>query len=462
MQEHNQLVRQIENAKQARKGSIIKKTLARCFVGENIHTTSSRRDILRDSIRRSITIHNEFHNKQIKSNTRVLRKAAAGACRSIYGVILLSTLPVFGVTIIALTISWNTVPIELFDGMTDILRMLTYSFQACFTLVAFFVWDANNFFAFTDVAACLLLVPLSNWYLHNKYQNNGVLQPPDITLSCLLTAYLTARVWAMVIKPRHCSWRSSANCAGSYRKIISTLDRLEILWITRSSNLVAEIVPELDKIYNELVKCWGYSYAREVCRISVYLTDKDKCQVSFLQKDLEDTALFHHGCIHLTGRRPNLQELIQNYTLELVCTRRNSYSLLAFCGSPQLAMEIHQAKISNEMITSITGNKNHQMEFISESFGGISHDQKKRKVTATNVGIHSDDDGDGDAISSLGFADTTMSRGEEESLVQSAPLTKIPSDAVDKTTMMNAREDTVYSVSRQEEYVCAVAGHYFL
>jgi len=89
---------------------------------------------------------------------------------------------------------------------------------------------------------------------------------------------------------------------------------------------VAELVPELDKIYNGLLRYWGYNYAGEVCRISVYLTDKDKCQVDLLRKDLKDTALFRHGCIHLTDRRPNLQELIQDYADETRNMKPEEYS----------------------------------------------------------------------------------------------------------------------------------------
>ena len=50
----------------------------------------------------------------------------------------------------------------------------------------------------------------------------------------------------------------------------------------------------------------------------------------------------------------------------------SSYSLLAFCGSPQLAREIQYHKISNDMVTAITGHKKHQMELVSESYGGQS------------------------------------------------------------------------------------------
>ncbi|KAL3939665.1 MAG: hypothetical protein SGBAC_005642, partial [Bacillariaceae sp.] len=54
-----------------------------------------------------------------------------------------------------------------------------------------------------------------------------------------------------------------------------------------------------------------------------------------------------------------------------------AYSLLAFCGCPKLSADIHHAKRSNDMITAITGHKKHQMEFVSESYGGPPSKSKK-------------------------------------------------------------------------------------
>lgn len=404
------------------------KAMASCILGEEVQATS-RRDSTKEIIRESLTRHQEFNNRKIKANMKDLRKAAFRASRSIYGVILLSTLPVFGISVIALTISWNTVPIELYGGMTAILQTLTYVFQSCFAMVAFFVWDANSFFAYTDVAACALLVPIGNWYLHNKYENNGVLQPPDISLSCLLTGYMTTRIWAMVVKPRHCSWRSCADGK------ISTLDRLEIVWVTRSSNLVAKILPDVDKLYTKLVQLWGHEFAREVCRISIYLTDRDKHHVHLLRRELQNSTLYKHGCI-LLGR-PNFEEVVQDFTLELICTRRNSYSLLAFCGSPQLASQLHQAKISNEMIASITGNKQHQLEFLSESFGGL----KKAVAEISHNTSHSS-------------LELVASKQGEQGFATQPPFLKRGRSG---ESLMSARVDTVYSGSHQQDEAATLA-----
>ena len=280
-------------------------------------------------------------------------------------------LPVYGVSLVSLAISWNTIPIELYYWMTDLLQALTFVFQACFFAVSFFVWDANSFFAYTDTAVCLI-APFADWYWLQCYESHGVLSATELTLFCLLTGYQTARVWNMTVRPHHSSWR---NCHNSS---VNTLERLQVCWVSRSASLISEILPEIDETWGQLVKLWGYEHAVEVCQISIYVTDPDYHQVSLLQREIEDTHLYQHGCLFVG--RPDFQEIVQNHTLEMICTRRNSYSLFAFCGSPQLASELHQTKISNDMLTSITGNKNHQMEFVSESYGG---QKKSTKSTDT-------------------------------------------------------------------------------
>ena len=374
LDEHNKIVRRVETAKEVSKGSIAKKTAMSCFQGDEFRT-EARRDVVRESMRNSVTKYDELNKRQVKVSARDLHRAAFRATRSIYGVIPLAMLPVFGVSLLALSISWNTIPINLYYWMVDVIQALTVVFQACFVVVAFFVWDANGFFAYLDAAICFI-TPFADWYWIQRYKLHGVLNATELTLFCLLTGYQTARVWTMTVRPRHCSWMNS------YNSHVNALERLQVHWVTRSASLVSEILPEIEDTWGQLVDLWGYEFAAQVCRISIYVTDPDHQQVALLKHEIQDTHLYRHGCL-FTGR-PDLKELVQDHTLEMICTRRNSYSLLAFCGSPQLASELHQTKISNDMLTSITGNKNHQMEFVSESYGG-----QKKRVAKTDSRVSS-------------------------------------------------------------------------
>jgi hypothetical protein len=279
-------------------------------------------------------------------------------------------MPVLGVSLIALTISWNTIDIELYGGMVEALMVLTAVFQLSFAVVACCVWDASQFAAFIDAAVCLIM-PFADWYWFGHYERNGVLSPVDITTYSLLMGYLTARTWSMTVKPRHRSWRADG-CSG-----LTTLERLEMVWVSRSASLVSEILPEINTIWDELVSQWGEENAQAVCRISIFVTDKDQRAVALLKQELLHHSLGQGRCDCIHFERPDFNEIIENHTLDMITTRRNSYSVLAFCGSPTLAGELHHLKINNDMVAAVTGNKRHQMEFVSESYGGSKGSKKK-------------------------------------------------------------------------------------
>ena len=100
------------------------------------------------------------------------------------------------------------------------------------------------------------------------------------------------------------------------------------------------------------------------------MTDKDKDACRLLAQQFEKSTIFKLGALHF--RRLDISRTIQDLKLDLVCHRRSLYLLLAFCGFPKLAREVHRKKILNDIIMAITGNKKHQMQLVSESYGGPS------------------------------------------------------------------------------------------
>jgi hypothetical protein len=310
-----------------------------------------------------------------------MKSAAFNATRSIHGVVLLSILAVVGVSLIALTISWNSIDMDLYDGMAAILKAFTVFFDVCFGIVAIFIWDANTLFAYVDLVVCIIAL-FSDVYWFHCYDVRGRLQPTEITLYCLLAGYMTARVWGMAVKPRHRSWKEKSRCNNLG---VSVLERLEIIWMARSASLVSKLMPEFNAIYEDLALAWGEENARSVCRFSVYVTDKDSQACSHLKRQFADSRLYRDGCIRFC--RPDLEQCIEHHTLELICTRRHSYTCLAFCGSPKLGNDLHRFKISNDVMTAITGNKRHQMEFVSESFGGVKVDKQPKNIPTTENAV---------------------------------------------------------------------------
>jgi hypothetical protein len=388
LERHQRKIRLIEKAEEPRKASLAKKVAASCRARstQDDRPSKNKRDSVVQSIRNRIAIHDSVREMEgsdrqlVRLSMQAMRSAASRASRSIYGVVLLAIMPVLGISLIALTISWNTIDIELYVGMVEALMVLTAVFQFSFAVVACCVWDASQFAAFIDITVCLIM-PFADWYWFGHYERNGVLSPSDITAYSLLMGYLTARAWSMTVKPRHRPWRADG-CSG-----ITTLERLEMVWVTRSASLVSEILPEINTVWDELVAQWGEENAQAVCRISIFVTDTDQRAVALLKQELLNHSLGQGACDCIHFERPNFSEIIENHTLDMITTRRNSYSVLAFCGSPSLAGELHHLKINNDMVAAMTGNKRHQMEFVSESYGGGKGTKKKastRKATKSS------------------------------------------------------------------------------
>ena len=290
MKEREKKARRIESALRPRKGSLAKKLVSSCFT-KGVQR-SSRQDFLTTSLRRSIARHDELRGKkQQRFNMRQMKEAASMASQSIYGTVFLSLLPVIGVTLFALTVSWNTMPIEIYPGMIDILKVFTVNFQALYAIIAIFVWDFNGILSYVDLVICTI-APFADWYWSISCAENGTLLPVDILTYSLLTLYMTARLWAMAVVPLKLNFHRSVNRGAVYK-----VDKLNFVWTTRSASQVSEILPDILVLYDLLVTIWGFQCAQEVCQISIFVTDKDAEACSLLRRELQPTSLFQAGSI---------------------------------------------------------------------------------------------------------------------------------------------------------------------
>jgi hypothetical protein len=283
-------------------------------------------------------------SKELCRSNKQLKKAASNATRSLYDVVALTILTAFGITLLALTISWNTIPIELYSGMVYSLKLMTIVFQLCYALLAILVWDGDSFFTIIDIAL-VVVSPAADIYWFGVYNTSegGTLRPVDILTFSLLIGYMTGRIWARAVQP-HCHQLplSSSALSGSSRN----LERLDVIWVSTSASLIAEILPDLEEVYRHLSYVWGEENAQQACRVSVYCTDTDP----YANEMLQSSTLYQQGMIKF--EQPNFADILQDHTLELIETRQSSQSLVAFSGSLQLAKELHQCKIQNDMAVS--------------------------------------------------------------------------------------------------------------
>ena len=83
--------------------------------------------------------------------------------------------------------------------------------------------------------------------------------------------------------------------------------------------------------------------------------------------------------------RPNFERLLENHMIEMIDHKKQSRTVVAFCGSPQLASTIQEFKLTNDAIVRTAGYKYHGMEFIAESYGGVkSPEQAEPNVSETD------------------------------------------------------------------------------
>lgn len=339
-------------------------------------TSISKLEIMQEMVRASATDSDSIFDADLSrscnksfcgENSEVLtlqkkqmKKEGFQASRSIYGVVLLSFMPAIGAALVA------RMACTQYEGrMVDpwsfwLLCAATLSYQAVFAALAVFVWDGRQFLTMLDCLV-VLSVPALDWFWYSRCKQDTFTGQHRIVY-ILLTSYMTLRCWWKSVRPRHRSWRESTRNAG-----MTALECFEFVWISRSAALTAELVPVLDSVLQRLLTVWNTDDLTNVLDMRIYVTDKDSDAVAALQEVLAGTHLDRLHCIHVG--RPDLQELIDNQRLDRIASRTNSYSLLAFCGSTTLAHQLHESKISTDMISSMTGSKRHQMEFVSENYG---------------------------------------------------------------------------------------------
>jgi len=328
------------------------------------------------------------HDDLQKSNHVTIYKSATAATLPIYGTVLLSTLPVTGVALFALMMSWSTIPIEIYPQMVTLLKYFTIAFQTCFAFASIFFWNVDGILTYVDVVF-VLISPFADWYWIKVCNDFQKLLPNDIAAFSILIWYMIGRLWVKAVSPNQSAcYRAMRNCRAS------KIDQLKFVWITRSASQVSEILPDIVMLWDLLVEKWGIENARKVCNISIHITDPNELCCAMLRKEYENTELYLNGGIRF--RRPNIWRVIEDHTIELINSRVNSHSLLAFCGGASLSDEIQYNKISNDVITAMTGHyQSHMMDYVSESYGrkkaSPSHKKLKREIVKLEID-HTNDD----------------------------------------------------------------------
>lgn len=91
-----------------------------------------------------------------KLTLKDIRRESRMARLPIFGSVTLLLVPVLGVTIIGLTLSWNTILIELYPWMIDTLKIATIVFQCIFFIVTLFFHNRSEFLTYIDVVISIV------------------------------------------------------------------------------------------------------------------------------------------------------------------------------------------------------------------------------------------------------------------------------------------------------------------
>ena len=189
--------------------------------------------------------------------------------------------------------------------------------------------------------------------------------------------YMIGRLWVKAVAPIYSTRRRAITNTQAIH-----IHQFKFVWMTRSASQVSEILPDILMLWDLLVEKWGLENVQKVCKISIYVTDPNEVSCALLRKEYENTEFFRSG--RIVFQRPDIRRVIEDHTIELADSRVNSHSLLAVCGSSSLAKEIHYSKISNDVITAMTGHcESHTMEYVSESYGGIKAKSKNKNPMYT-------------------------------------------------------------------------------
>jgi len=304
--------------------------------------------------------------EQRKATIDLLEKITLRAKHHIHQNVLVGIVPVFGVAVISLFLSWNAIRVKFdamscreYEFMNKTLAFVTIIFQSMFAIVVFCLWSMDSFFFFLDVLVLITSIILDVF----RYSGNWTTLDSLYYTSYLASvSYMTFRSWARVVHSQNDSWRRLAMRDG--------LKTFSLVWVTRSASLAASVLPDIDDIMQELTKVWGTEDLHKVCRISIYVTDKDKAACDMLRDETKESK------VSIAFKRPDFEAILEDHIVEMIANEKQSQTVIPFCGSPKLASTINKIKLATDAIVVTAGYKHHKMEFVGESYGGVKSPNK--------------------------------------------------------------------------------------
>lgn len=189
---------------------------------------------------------------------------------------LLSVLPVLGIAVVSLAVSFNTQDHALDTGMVLYLEISTLFGIAGFLCHTIFLNPSSQFLSWVDYAlgAGALGFTIA-WTVNRSW---GHFTNLEQVVFIILGFYMAIRTWYYCVKEH--------GLVGEYlgwsREVIA-LESFKLVWVVRSLSLAQEILPEIEAIQRSASTVWG-SALHNVQNVAVYITDSDvKARNQFVQ-----------------------------------------------------------------------------------------------------------------------------------------------------------------------------------
>lgn len=275
--------------------------------------------------------------------------------------LLIMASPVIGAFVLGVTLSWNSLPFVPYPIMKYILGVGTLVFQLIFIYLTLTIQERNTLNVFIDLSVGVVSLFVDWYWLYkNKW---GEFNSVDLNCYGIIVGFMFMRLWYSATNPDTNPIQRS-----NERRLLVTLDKLHLVWITRSTADVFELYPEILALWDDLIESWGTENARKMCQISIYCTDKNREHQEGLMDEYKDSSLFKEGVLKFG--RPQLDKVVEKESEENMMTRSASHTLVVFCGGQSMAKRVKEAKILNDITLNITGNAAHEVDLVIESYGG--------------------------------------------------------------------------------------------
>ncbi len=333
------------------------------------------RNMVEDRARRKVSCQSYFcEKKHLQSDEATPesifldKKAMAHTSRGIvYQFVPLLFFPPLGMLMFGLTLSWNLLPFEPTPFMTSILMYGTILFHVLYLTFTLVTQDFNSIFNYIDLIIVIIsVVSDCQWTFKDIWGN---FTNEHMIYYSILMGYMTFRSWSSVLN--YNTGPHPIEHSNKRKDDLGIFEQLRFVWVTRDASAVSLILPSLESLWNDLCNAWGVDLARQICNISIHCTCKDEGHIVELKRKVENFNLYQvEGA--LVFDRPSIQQIITKHSLDRINDEslKASHTMFVFCGSSSMMSTIKQYKLLNDVGLIMTGNTDHQVDLIAESFSG--------------------------------------------------------------------------------------------